>query len=235
MTVAELFEKTARRTCRPLDNIHLQLLGHELITMNICDPRACLIQTKEEASEIYIIFRTGLQLIGMGLSNGVTDETMWRGLTGTLLILRDVLGDEFKIELPEIKVNSFLDDMIEDNLLAVIKDKDGEDCLRITKPSEFYDLRIRITSVPDGGAPGDVRSEWVGVTVPARLKNRPTLTNNVATDEPVLRGPQYIVPAQVAVQELKRKSPVAASWFEDNCPDILEFSFQIAEAEVITS
>src|SRR5450432_2057181 len=95
---------------------------------------------------------------------------------------------------------------------------------------------IRITSVPPGEAPAEIRQAWVGLTLPL-LHDRPRhfLVSGV------LSGPRgrkmaiflhlitfrlkvqtgYVVPSLAAIEILERSDPVAGHWWRENAAHAL--------------
>jgi len=92
---------------------------------------------------------------------------------------------------------------------------------------------IRITSVPPGEAPLDIRQAWVGLELPI-LRKKP----GRYLGSGVLSGPRgsirrtliylvtfrlkfhwgYVVPTLPAIELLERSNPTAARWWRDNAP-----------------
>ena len=95
-------------------------------------------------------------------------------------------------------------------------------------------MRIRITNVPAGEAPEDIRRAWIGLELPVSEKypgRRSTPTSGVlsgpksfvgrilaALSGRIVRRDGYVVPADAAVAILEGKSPAAAGWWRQNVP-----------------
>jgi hypothetical protein len=82
---------------------------------------------------------------------------------------------------------------------------------------------IRIISTPGGEAPPNVRSEWVGLTLPINdLRAVKTETIGIVSGElkPPMTG--YPVEGRCAVDILASKSPWAAEWWREEAPHVLE-------------
>ena len=97
-------------------------------------------------------------------------------------------------------------------------------------------MQIRITDVPPGEAPDEVRRAWVGLTLPlAPGETGPRTPRTVG----VLTGPKaalvqlvyfllgrgnretgYVVEARTAIDLLARKDPKAAAWWRANAPHV---------------
>jgi hypothetical protein len=98
---------------------------------------------------------------------------------------------------------------------------------------------IRIIARPPGEAPETVRDAWVGVELPLplgrRSQRRTFLTSGVLSGRrgwwPILRAAVlgrldihsgYAVNARQAVDILANTDPVAAAWWEDHAPVLLD-------------
>lgn len=101
---------------------------------------------------------------------------------------------------------------------------------------------IRFTSVPRGGAPLQIREQWVGVEVPCLFShdgvppNEGDTTHDVETGLEVPDYPGYIVLQTHAIEALQRKSPEAAEyWMERGFPNhtFALFLFDHNSAEVV--
>jgi len=99
--------------------------------------------------------------------------------------------------------------------------------------------RIRIIACPPGEAPRAIREAWVGLELPlptgASAHRRVWLTTGVVSGPRtwwprvigILRGrvqmhPGYGVNGLDAINVLALKDPVAATWWRDNCPYLLD-------------
>ncbi len=101
---------------------------------------------------------------------------------------------------------------------------------------------IRFTTVPRGGAPLEIREQWVGVEVPCLFSHNgvPPKTGDimldVATGLQVPDYPGYIVLQTHAIDALREKSPEAARhWMEHGFPqhEYALFLFDLNSAEVL--
>lgn len=101
---------------------------------------------------------------------------------------------------------------------------------------------IRFTSVPRGGAPFEIREQWIGVEVPCLFShdgvppNEGDGTYDVETGLEVPDYPGYIVLQTDAIEALQRKSPEAAEyWMERGFPfhPFALFLFDHNSAEVV--
>ena len=101
---------------------------------------------------------------------------------------------------------------------------------------------IRFTSVPRGGAPLQIREQWIGVEVPCLFShdgvppNAGDTMHDVETGFEVPDYPGYIVLQTHAIEALQRKSPEAAEyWMEHGFPGhaFALFLFDHSSAEVV--
>lgn len=76
---------------------------------------------------------------------------------------------------------------------------------------------IRIVSTPPGQAPEWVRKEWVGVEIPVVEQPVKGIQVGVRGGKPQNKG-GYEVNTADAIEALRKKSPEAAKWWEDNVP-----------------
>ncbi len=95
-------------------------------------------------------------------------------------------------------------------------------------------VRIRITQIPDGPAPEEIRSSWVGAELNA-LRLPPGIPEIDFTSGRTVPGRGgYIVDATNALLALEKNSDVAAAWFRLNLPpDMPSLTFGLGEAEII--
>jgi len=76
--------------------------------------------------------------------------------------------------------------------------------------------QIKIIGIPPGEAPLDIRREWVGLSFPVvgdEARDMPAY--GVITGTPI-KTDGYVVETSVALNELKKKSPLAAAWWKAN-------------------
>lgn len=88
---------------------------------------------------------------------------------------------------------------------------------------------VRIISRPPGGAPEEIRDEWIGLTLPTIGRHEGPL-GDVMTHAKVDRSSGFRVDWFEAMEILGGKSPEARSWWESNCsPVTLVFSSECLE------
>ncbi|MEI8337934.1 MAG: hypothetical protein WCF92_02175 [bacterium] len=77
---------------------------------------------------------------------------------------------------------------------------------------------IKIISTPPGQAPEWVREKWIGVEIPVPMQAlEPGLQMGVKGGKPENSG-GYQVNTSEAIEALRKKSPEAAEWWEENVP-----------------
>lgn len=88
----------------------------------------------------------------------------------------------------------------------------------------FVNGSIRITKVPDGEVPVEIRNYWVGLVLPV-----------VEITDEISGVPMYVVLQSVALEALSQKSPTTLTWWESNgFPRAEEcFGFKVSDAEVV--
>ena len=96
---------------------------------------------------------------------------------------------------------------------------------------------MRITSVPTGHAPIELRKKWIGVEVPLLEVGIPTGLGRSALDSRKTIKPfrGFIVDQVEALTALRRKSPEAADWWQEMGFPIkgAQFLFNVGCGEVI--
>jgi len=76
--------------------------------------------------------------------------------------------------------------------------------------------KIRITDIPPGQAPEWVREKWVGLELPI-AENVPAKTSQMGVSGGKIENlGGYSIETEVAIEVLKKKSPEAAQWWEEN-------------------
>lgn len=183
-------------------------------------------------NNIYLWFRRELQMIGMQVSTGSVahDNALWSELTEVLAALREVLGDGYGVQLPEMKVGSMVDDMVGAGVLERVEGGSDEPCIKIK--TDPCDLRIRITKVPEGPAPEDIRAKWVGLELPAFKKSRPAGEGTERV--PAEAGNEfYMVPITLGLQALATVSPEGHDWFLRHFGALGNFAFRAQDAEIV--
>ena len=91
---------------------------------------------------------------------------------------------------------------------------------------------IRIVSTPPGQAPDEVRKSWVGLVIPLPEQDNGGLQMGVRGGKPKQLG-GYQVYTTEALDILRKKSPEAAEWFEENAFLSLRFVFAKEVCELI--
>jgi hypothetical protein len=114
--------------------------------------------------------------------------------------------------------------------------------MRELKDSDFG--RIRFVDAPDGGAPIDVRRQWIGIEVPCLFLAEPTdgtddthYSTDIVTGERKAVGSSYIVYQIHAIEALLMVAPEAAEWFMTaGYPTGFDalFNFNMESAEPLT-
>lgn len=75
------------------------------------------------------------------------------------------------------------------------------------------EVKIRIVCRPDGGAPEDIRDQWIGLVMPARTTNSP-LADVTTLKRVTDRVGGYAVSWKAAMDALEEKSPFTRQWWE---------------------
>ncbi len=164
-------------------------------------------------------FRETLQLIGMSMTNGHPnhDEAVWEELTEVQVAFRQVLTDNYHVELPEARVVSMVEELVQSGALEQVEGENGEMCVRPkTVACEF---QIRIVKVPGGPAPQEIREKWVGLVLPAF--------------QPTGHLEHYAVPISVGLEALDKVSPEGVDWFAQHFGLTGDFHFSVSDAEVV--
>ena len=102
---------------------------------------------------------------------------------------------------------------------------------------------VRFTSVPKGDAPLKIRQKWVGVEVPCLFSHdgvpqEGDRLHDVVSGMEIPDYPGYIILQAMAIEELKKKSPFAATWWKKHGfphHPIAIFLFSLESAEVVKS
>lgn len=76
---------------------------------------------------------------------------------------------------------------------------------------------IRIIATPPGQAPDHIRMQWVGVVIPLANNDAVGIQVGVRGGAPE-NGDGYKVNSRDAVECLRKKSPEAADWWDNNFP-----------------
>jgi hypothetical protein len=106
--------------------------------------------------------------------------------------------------------------------------------------------RIRITKVPGGEAPEEIKKAWLGLVLPCYPiageiagKRLGVVTGKVRSEEKAC-GDSYsyfIVPQAEALMELRKHAPAAAQWWKAHGyphPVLKNFTFRADEAEIVS-
>ncbi len=100
---------------------------------------------------------------------------------------------------------------------------------------------VRFTSAPRGGAPLSIREQWIGVEVPCLfshdgLPQRGDSLHDVVTGMEIPDYPGYIILQTMAIEELRKKSPEAADYWNSSGFPLHSFAiflFSLESAEVV--
>ncbi|KKQ17879.1 MAG: hypothetical protein US31_C0014G0015 [Berkelbacteria bacterium GW2011_GWA1_36_9] len=80
--------------------------------------------------------------------------------------------------------------------------------------------KIRIIAIPPGQAPRNVRVEWVGLEIPTTDPLQSGSQTGALGGRPENQG-GFHVSGKAAIELLENKSPIAAQWWRDNVPGII--------------
>ncbi len=236
MNFKQITEETKKSLCgeKGTDAFFLNMAVDEIReqTSKVYKPGWEIIDFDEsEVSNFYINFRACLQFIGMRLTDGneERDKMLYDDLTEVLAALREVIIRNFQIELPEARVVSMTDEMVEDGFLESFRDKNGQLMVRPIK--NYFDIKIKIVKTPDGPVQEAFRKRWLEVPeLPAR-KFRPGEEDNMEYMEYKEGG--YRVPKKKAIEMLREVSPEVANEFAQHFGELGTFIFHLDEAEVV--
>lgn len=95
-------------------------------------------------------------------------------------------------------------------------------------------IRIKISKIPQGPAPENIRSAWVGLEFPATKFSSPQVEMDFTTRE--VRPPReaYAVKIDTALEALQTKSPEGVRWFKKNVPlGMPTLTFGADEVEIL--
>jgi hypothetical protein len=86
---------------------------------------------------------------------------------------------------------------------------------------------VRITALPPGEAPEDIRRAWIGLELP--IVNGPAEgpVFGVVSHHAARCGAGYAVNGAEAVRRLAAKAPDAAAWWRTNAPHVLTGGYQL--------
>lgn len=95
--------------------------------------------------------------------------------------------------------------------------------------------RIKITQMPEGGAPPGIREQWIGVELTGLRMAEGVSSVDVMTGQSVKARDAYYMFAGYAIRQLEQKSPEAAEWFKKNLsPEVDVLSFGVNEVEALS-
>lgn len=94
---------------------------------------------------------------------------------------------------------------------------------------------IRLTDVPDGEAPEEIRREWVGDVILPVVAITDEESRGVVSHDEVNLGESYLVPQKAAIAALRKKSKKAAAWWGgQGFPKMGQyFNFKVSQAEIV--
>lgn len=182
---------------------------------------------KERIVNLYADFKMALQITGATLTDGDEDrdKTIYEMLTNNLATLREVLIQNFSVELPRARVVSFTAEMVEGGFFEYCHDENGVLCVRPNK-NPFH-IRIKIIKTPDGPAPEEIRQKWIGCVIPARrVPGADSLEES--------HGGNYLVPKKESLGILRQVSPEAADWLANHFQKDESLLFYVDEAEIVS-
>ena len=187
--------------------------------------------SQEAAQELYLASLSTMQFMGMEFCHEEEPDPIWDSLTEIAAAFRAVMVNEYHLELPEPKIVSLVDEMIEDGILETERSPEGQTLVR--PAPQLYNLRIKITKTPRGGAPEQVRKSWVGVELPARKERPNAIHRRIGTGQLEVGRGGWIVPVKEALDALAEVDPSASRWFVDNFGTSGAFTFGPDEAAVV--
>ncbi len=226
VTIKELFDKAREKTS---ENSLLADVEQVLSVHNPLD----MVILSGQGEEVYLTFKNLLQGFAMGASNGEAehDVAVYVDATRSLGVIREVLVEEFGLELPEMVVRPFFDEALE---LGILKEVwTGPHGTEVMLEDSPYDLKVRIIKAPSGDAPEKVRREWIGVEFFARYLPGPQPIRTLVSRRLVFVRETYVVLGSLAVQQLARKSPEAAAWFHQHVNLNRELTFDAECIQVL--
>ncbi|MBU2219520.1 hypothetical protein KJ665_00030 [Patescibacteria group bacterium] len=157
--------------------------------------------------------------------NEERDKTIYEDLTEVLAALREVIIQNFQIDLPEARVVSMTTEMVESGFLEYCRDENGVLCIRPKEP--LYDLRIKIIKTPDGPAPEEFRQKWIGFLLAARKLQAGYVLN------PGYENGGYEVLKKDALGMFRVVSPEGADQLAEIFKDSQTLLFGLDEAEIV--
>jgi len=84
--------------------------------------------------------------------------------------------------------------------------------------------KIRIVHVPEGEAPEQFRSAWVGLILPCQCVTYGAEYGNTSM-APTSDRPHFQVPARRAIEALEKVDPEAAFWFTTKLGERIDHEF----------
>jgi hypothetical protein len=77
-------------------------------------------------------------------------------------------------------------------------------------------MRIKVIKTPDGQAPGDIREDWVGLILPAIIRDRITIAGVLTPDIPLGKRDVFVVLVSDAISALTAAGKTrSAQWWAD--------------------
>ncbi len=73
--------------------------------------------------------------------------------------------------------------------------------------------KIRITSVPNGEAPEDIKRKWIGVEIPCLCSHSAAFGSGALTKTPIGARSSFVVLQTHALEALARTAPEAVQWW----------------------
>ena len=106
----------------------------------------------------------------------------------------------------------------------------------VVPPPGVKVVHVRVTSIPEGPAPDNVRQAWVGVELRGlmfdELGNEKDFVSGAIIPD---RGEVFAVAADYAIEKLREGSPAAGTWFQTHFPKWTPaLTFKRSELEVIS-
>jgi len=213
--IEHLYEKTRQESHEILKEIH-RLAAEQGININI--NRIDRPLTYTEAAEATGIVKVENGMVSLTEGGERVAQAFWGNR------LKPLSGENLQFECPACGVVI--------DALAVSDDSTSRcphcGCLARTG------LVIRITEIPKGSAPEEVRKAWVGMELLAEISG--ATEHDLITERQThfQRGKHYAVPKEFALETLESKAPEAAKWFYENMKSMQgSFSFGMDEAKLV--
>jgi len=178
---------------------------------------------------LFVFFKEALQLTGMRYLDGIKerDEKLWANLTDILAVFRQILIEKFQVQLPEAKVVSPVEEMVEAGLL---KETVGRNDKRFLSVNEnYFDIKIRIIKeIPAGPAPEEFKKNWLKIpALPARRLQ-------ADLERPGYERGCYLVPKKEGLEAFRQVCPEGADWMTQYFDEFSPLVFGLDEAEIVS-